>query len=326
MSCCVWLPAEGHEAFLGALRAVLDPAVELVVGAVLPAGTSPGILVAGVPTAEQLAACPGLERVVIPYAGVPARTRSLVRERGDLRLHNLHHNAASTAELAVALLLAAAKAIVPHDRELRRGDWHRRYEPPTAVTLAGGHAVVLGYGAIGQRVSRALLALGMRVSAVRRSAREGDRHGMVALAPPSGLLRLLPEADAVVVCLPLTPETNGILDPVMIRSIRRGAMLVNVGRGALVDEAALYEALATEQLAGAGLDVWYRYPTDEAARTATLPAEHPFHELENVVLSPHRAGLTRQNETMRAHALAALLRAMARGAEVPNEVDLELGY
>lgn len=324
----VWLPtsAGDDDPFVAHLRGALDDDVELLAAEALPAGVSPRVLVQGVPDQAQLEACPELDYLMIPYAGLPKRTAELMRTRPAVGVHNLHHNAAPTAELAVALLLAVSKEVLVHDRELRQGDWRRRYADATTTTLSGGHAVVVGYGAIGQRVARVLIALGMRVSAVRRSAQAGDRHGMVSLDPPSSLPKLLRKADAVVLCVPLTDATEGLLDAPMLRQIPATAYLVNVGRGALVDERALFEALRDRRLAGAGLDVWYRYPREESARADTLPSDWPFHELDHVVLSPHRAGKTRHNEERRARGLARLLRAAARGEAVPNRVDLDRGY
>jgi len=324
----VWLPTKAgdDDPFLTHLRRALDDDVELLAAPDLPAGGDPRVLVAGVPTDEQLAGCSQLEHLVIPYAGVPPQTRARMQARPEVQVHNLHHNAAPTAELAVGLLLACAKEIVPYDRALRSGDWRARYAKPTTATLAGGHAVVLGYGAIGQRVAHVLTSLAMRVSAVRRSAQPGDRHGMVALEPLASLPRLLRTADAVVICLPLTTATEGLLDAALLRLLPRTAYVVNVGRGALVEERALYEALAEGRLAGAGLDVWYRYPRTEDERGATPPSAFPFDELDNVVMSPHRAGQTRQVEQARARALAAVLRAVKAGTPVPNRVDLAHGY
>jgi phosphoglycerate dehydrogenase-like enzyme len=104
------------------------------------------------------------------------------------------------------------------------------------------------------------------------------------------------------------------------------AVLVNVGRGPIVDEAALYHALHEGTLHAAGLDVWYNYPADEASRSHTPPSAYPFHELDNVVMSPHRAGGSDESEMRRMTHLAALLNAAARGDEMPNRVDLQAGY
>jgi phosphoglycerate dehydrogenase-like enzyme len=102
--------------------------------------------------------------------------------------------------------------------------------------------------------------------------------------------------------------------------------LVNVGRGPIVDEAALYQALREGTLHSAGLDVWYNYPTDKAARSHTPPSAYPFHELDNVVMSPHRAGGADETDMLRMMHLAALFNAAARGDEMPNRVDLQAGY
>ena len=124
MSFDVWMPGAEDEAFLGPLRAALVPEVRLHVDDTAP-DAPVRLLVRGVPSAEQLDALEALATVVIPYAGVPEATRELLEARPRLALHNLHHNAAPTAEMAIALMLAAVKRVVPHDRDLRRGDWRR---------------------------------------------------------------------------------------------------------------------------------------------------------------------------------------------------------
>lgn len=320
------MPAAEEGAFLSALRSELPSGVALYVGADPLSQSAIRVLIEGVPTREQLDTCPRLERVIIPYAGVPEKTRELLAAQPHIGLHNLHHNAAPAAELALALMLAAVKRIVPHDRDLRGGDWRRRYRPPETTTLAGRQVLVLGYGAIGRRVARACQALGMTVSAIRRSQGAPDSDQVAALYPPDALRELLPDAQVLFLCLPLTPETAGLIGPEELGLMPLDACLVNVGRGPLVDERALFECLRGHPLFCAGLDVWYRYPRSEQERGNTVPSSYPFHELENVVLSPHRGGLTRQNELQRAQALALLLRAVADATPVPNQVDLEQGY
>ena len=103
-------------------------------------------------------------------------------------------------------------------------------------------------------------------------------------------------------------------------------MLVNIGRGLIVDQAALYAALRDGRLHSAGLDVWYNYPEDKEARSNTSPADFPFHELDNVVMSPHRGSDTPATEAARMPHLARLLNAAARGEPIPNRLDLIAGY
>src|SRR5262249_29388767 len=147
--------------------------------------------------------------------------------------------------------------------------------------LTGKTVLVVGLGEIGREVARLAEAFGMRVLAVRRTA---DAH----TAGPEQLPELVAEADAVVVTLPLTDETHGLIGRAELARMRDGAILVNVGRGAVVDEEALVEALASGKLAGAALDVFAEEP---------LPASSPLWELENVILSPHTAALSiKENE------------------------------
>jgi phosphoglycerate dehydrogenase-like enzyme len=108
--------------------------------------------------------------------------------------------------------------------------------------------------------------------------------------------------------------------------VPRHCILVNVGRGPVIDEEALYTALAERRIRAAGIDVWYQYPKDDAERGNTYPSRLPFHELDNVVMTPHRAGWLQSFETLRVQALAELLNAAAEGKEMPNSVDKELGY
>jgi phosphoglycerate dehydrogenase-like enzyme len=229
--------------------------------------------------------------------------------------------------MALALLLSAAKCIVPIDRKFRNNDWSPRYQPNPSVLLHGKTALILGYGAIGKRVARSCLALGMDVQATRRTlqAREVDNLG-VTIHPAASLFDLLSGADALVVCLPLTEETEGLLDMTALTSLPQGAIVVNVARGPIIQAEALFQALKTGHLHAAGLDVWYNYPKDEDERSETPPSDLPFAELENVVMSPHRAGGSRENVLVRAKALAALLEGEMEGDRTSNRVDLEAGY
>ena len=164
----------------------------------------------------------------------------------------------------------------------------------------------------------------MTVLATRRQRPEQDDVAEVHMI--ADLRRLLPRSHVLIITAPLTPETKGLIGEEELALLPRGALLVNVGRGAIVDEEALYLALKGRQLAAAGLDVWYNYPRDEAAQTDTPPSRFPFHELDNVVMSPHRGGDEIGIEAARMQHLAQLLNVAARGEEMPNRVNREAGY
>ena len=313
------------------LRTQLHPEIVLTVGAEQAGDRVPPetqILVSGFPQREHIAAAPGLRALIVPFAGVPAETRVVLLDFPHVPIYALHYNVAPTAEMAVALLLAAAKLIVPLDADLRRFDWRRRYGVTAATTLDGKTALILGYGLIGRHIAPALRGLGMAVIGVRRrpaTPGEGDLEG-VEIVGAADLHAVLPRADALIVVLPETPETVGIVGARELALLRPGALLVNVGRGPTVDEEALYAALCDGTLRAAGIDVWYQYPQSREARVGTPPARFPFHELENVVLSPHRAGWISEAEHDRMAGLAAMLNAAAEGREMSGRIDKELGY
>lgn len=314
---------------LDLLQEQLDPRVELTMGEVLPVPAVYETLVAGRPEREDIEASANLRRVIVPFAGVPDTTRALLLDYPHIELYNLHHNAPIVAEMVLALLLTAAKEVVVHDQALRHGDWSGRYGAWSAVMLAGKTALIVGYGAIGQRVGALCQALGMHVIGIRRrdfAQPVGLTSPAPALYPPSALHALLPQADVLILTLPLTPATQGIIGEHELALLPPKAILVNVGRGPLVEEGALYLALKAGRLHAAASDVWYQYPTDEASRTQTPPSQYPFGDLPNMILSPHRAGHTDVTEAYRMRDLAAALNAAAKGAPIPNQVDLSAGY
>lgn len=314
---------------LDILEGQLDSSVRLTMGETLPAPAEYEVLVAGRPQREHLEASRALRRVVIPFAGLPEPTRTLLLAYPRLEVYNLHHNAAMVAEMVMGLLLAAAKEVVVHDQALRRGDWSGRYGAWSAVMLEGKTALVVGYGAIGQRVGKLCQAFGMRVVGIRRrdfAQPDGLTSPAPALYPPSALHDWLPQADVLILTAPLTPETQNMIGERELNLLPTKAIVVNVGRGGLVDEAALYQALKDKRVYAAAADVWYQYPTDEASRVQTPPSRYPFGELPNMVLSPHRAGHTDETEGYRMRDLALVLNAAARDEPIPNRVDLSAGY
>ncbi len=306
------------------LNDLTDERLEITWGDTPPADYE--ILVFGRPTAVQLTTNPSLRTVITPFAGVPGSTLKLMRDYPDISLHNLHHNARATAETAVTLLLAAAKFVVPIDNELRRSDWTSRYDQRPIATLYGMRALILGYGRIGRHIAPPLQALGMTVTGVRRTAPAQSDKGGVRVCAVDALPDLLPTTDALISTLPLTGETRGLIGAHELDLLPNDAIVVNVGRGPTIDERALYEALRDGKLRAAAIDVWYHYPDDESERTNTPPSQFPFHELDNVVMSPHRAGFIGMAEDTRLRHLADLLKAAAAGQPIPNEVDRVLGY
>lgn len=305
------------------LAAHLAAAVDYTHGDLPPAPRF-SVLVTGRPSPAELDASPALRKLLIPFAGLPAVTRQTLQNYPQIDVHNLHHNAPIVAETCFALLLAAAKAVVPIDRTFRQHDWSPRYvENRPGVMLAGRTALILGYGRIGARVGGYCRAFGMNVLGIKRTVRPSDPDFVYE---PGALHALLPQTDVLIVALPATPATTDMIGETELHLLRDKAILVNIGRAAVVEEAAFFAALQSGRLHAAASDVWYQYPASTADRNHTPPSNFPFHELDNMVMSPHRSGHVDVTESMRMQALASSLNTYLRSGTMPNRVDLVAGY
>ncbi len=288
------------------------------------------VLIAGRLTDELLQQSPNLKQVILPWAGIPNSFREILGQAAyrHITLHNSHYNAPVVGEFAVTMLLAAMKNMLTLDRKLRQGDWRPRYEPSRALSLRNKTALILGYGAIGRKAASMLHALNFTVLATRNSISEPVEEDGIQIYPSDQLASLLPKVDALILALPLTDATRGIVGSAEIAALPDSAILVNVGRGHLIDEEALFDALKNGDLHAAALDVWYQYPKDEPRRATTHPANLPFYELDNVIMTPHASSALADEEDLylRMDDLANMLNEVARGNAMPNRVDLERGY
>lgn len=281
------------------------------------------VIIGGIVPREILAAAPVLRYQIIPYAGVPRKTREILGDFPHLTLLNSHFNAQAAAEHAWALLLAASKRLVTCHELLRMGDWSPRYADYASWSLQGKTLLLLGYGAIGRALKRMGLAFGMRVMAISRT---GPRDSDLAdRGTPADLPRLSPQADAIIVALPATEETEGWIDAQAFARMKAGVLFVNIGRGAIVAEEAFHDALASGRIGAAGIDTWWRYPDDPRDPTATPPSRFDLAPFDQLVMSPHRASHVAGRDTARIDALIEILQSIERGDPI-NRVDLRVGY
>lgn len=288
-----------------------------------PDADGAAILVDGDPPADLLEA-PSLRHVIVPYAGVRAGLRERMAARPRLALHNSHFNAPFVAQHAVALLLSLAARSGRYDRALRQGDWGP-VNGPESVHLAGRRALLVGFGAIGRAMVPMLRGFGMELEAVRRTPDAGDET--VTQWAPGDLHRALARADVVLVSVPSTPSTDGLLDEAAFAALRPGALVVNVGRGSVIDEDAAWAALDAGRIGGLGLDVWWRYPDGPDQRSTTLPSRRPFHLHPDVVLSPHRANAVAGWTLASVRDVLATIDGVVSGRDPErNRVDVGAGY
>jgi phosphoglycerate dehydrogenase-like enzyme len=307
-------------------KSLLDPDINFTEGKLIPDPANYQILVHPTPSKEWIEASQNLRAVVVPWAGIPQKTRDVLINYPNVSLHNLHHNNFNTAEMGFSLLLAAAKYLVPLDQKLRNNDWTPRYEDPKAIILRGRTALILGFGEIGQALAAYCLGFGMNVMATKKHPEDYGGDLDVQVYSGEKLHELLPKADILFIALPLTNETENLIGEKEINLLPEGSIIINIGRGPIVNQYALYEGLKSGHLHSAGSDVWYNYPKSKEERKNTPPADVPLGNLENFVMSPHRGGMVKEVEIQRAEALADLLNSANRGDPIPNKVDIEAGY
>jgi len=223
-------------------------------------------------------------------------------------------HAGPLAEFALFGLLAFAKDLPKLLADQREHHWPPGQQP--VGELRDRTLLIVGLGEIGTETARLAQAFGMRVLAVKRDA-SGEAPHVDELHPADELPALVARADGIVITLPLTDATRGLLDADTLAAVKPGAVLVNVGRGAVVDEAALAERLQDGTFAGAALDVFAEEP---------LPPDSPLWELENVIVSPHNVALVDAEEARIVDLFCDNLRRRLAGEPLRNQLDPEVLY
>jgi phosphoglycerate dehydrogenase-like enzyme len=249
-----------------------------------------------------------------PAAGTDAI--DVARLPAQSALCNCHGHEDAIAEYVFAALLQRHVPLTRADADLRRGQWTYWAGRPGALrTELGGQTLgLLGFGHISKAIAVRAKAFGMRVHAANRSPID-SAHVDRAFALTE-LHAFLAGVDVVVVTLPLTPQTQGLVDAAAFAAMRPGAWLVNVGRGPVVAEQALFDALASQRLGGAVIDTWYQYPTPSQPECA--PSTLDFAALPNVVMTPHMSGWTAGTVARRQRTMADNISRLAAGRPLLN--------
>jgi phosphoglycerate dehydrogenase-like enzyme len=258
----------------------------------------------GLPTPAdlRLVQVPGVGCDEIDIAALPA----------SAALCNVRGHGAGVAEYVVLQMLEWCYRLRDCESEFRTGSWRgsSRFGAPPLRELHGATVGIVGYGEIGRAIATRLQPFGVQVLVANRSKQDDP-----AIAKTFGLDRLaemLAACDFAVVAIPLVDATRGLIGSPELTALGPTGVLVNIARGPVVDETALWTALNDQSLGGAIIDVWYQYPDEQSPRRP--PSQYPFHDLTNVRMTPHIAGWTDGTMAQRRDDIADNFRRLATGA------------
>ena len=217
------------------------------------------------------------------------------------------------SEHILALMLALTRDLQRCVRDQAHHFWNRDHHP---IEMDGSTMGLIGMGAIGEKTAEKAKGLNMRVLGLRRRP-EKTSPWVDRMYGPDELLEMLPQADWVIITAPLTRETKGFIGERELRAMKNTAYIINIGRGAIIQEQVLIRALREGWIAGAGLDVFEQEP---------LPEDSPLWDMENVIITPHYAGLTPYYTDRLVEIFVENLRRYRAGEPLINEVDKQVGY
>lgn len=273
------------------------------------------VLIAGVANRKIIESCPNLKLIHSYISGAGHIDLHCANALGIPVCSAKGFNAVSVAEHVIMFLLCLLRSPARLDRQVRAGQWNRNedFSELEQKTLA-----IIGLGKVGAELAKRAKAFNMRVLAVRRRPSLGDNDiGVDFLGGPEFIDEIGAQADFVSVNVPATRETIGLFSTERLAAMRRGVIFVNVSRGQVVNLDALHDMLKCGHLRAAGLDVFNPEPPD---------ISHPIFALENVIVSPHVAGRSRESEFRRVELILENVNRLARKEPLMNLVDPELGY
>lgn len=265
----------------------------------------------------NMPAAPKLRLLQVPGAGLDQIKFDDVPPRASI-CNAYGHDVAGGEYVLLAMLAWCHEFVATHE-SMKAGSWHMsgRTGAPLHDELYGKTIGILGLGPIGLAAARLAKAFGTTVLGCNRTVREQPDF-VDQIYPLQDLHEFLGRCDFVAVCIALAPQTVGLLNRVALSRMKKTAVVVNVARGAIIDEDALFEALRDKQIAGAVIDAWYRYPTPTDLTIA--PSKHPFASLPNVLMTPHSSIWTRGMIERRWTDIAANIDALTSGAALKNIV------
>ncbi|RPI18110.1 MAG: hydroxyacid dehydrogenase [Ignavibacteriae bacterium] len=272
-------------------------------------------------TADELNSAEKLKIIFVPFTGLNNFPLEILKER-NISISNTHANANYVAEKAIALILALLGRVVEYHNELKKGNWFRSFDDSdTWTSIQGKSCGILGYGSIGKNIAKILKGFDCKIIGFKKHITNDNDEYADELS--SSINDVISKSDVVFVCLPLNNETKGLISEDILSKMK-GKYIVNIARGDIVNEDALYTALKDGTLAGAALDVWYNYPGKKQG--PVFPSNKPIYELPNVVISPHKASNTQKAIEDMIDDTIENIRTYLKSGVTPNLIDKERYY
>lgn len=288
------------------------------------------VLIGWRPILELLEHAKNMRVFINPGAGIHHLLKDFreINKKRKVTLINGHGNSYFVAQHTVALLLSLMNRIIPHHEWMRQGIWRTGDGDAASIPLRFKNVGLLGYGAINKKVHKMLSGFTVNFSVLRRdwSKKENSIPTKVKQYNFEQLHEFLQNIDILIIAIPVTKLTNNMIGKEELKILGPKGILVNVSRGDIVNQEALYNALKNKTIFGAAIDVWYDYHPESDEQGKKFPYKFPFHQLKNIILSPHRgyspfSDLLRWNEV-----IENIKRLTQMRTDLLNVIDLEEGY
>lgn len=279
-------------------------------------------IVGGSLTEQQLKRAKNLKVIFVPWTGTDKLPWKAIKER-KIMVSNSHGNGKMVAERALSLSLSLLGRVVEFHNDLEKGIWHGFAvgfkEEDYWYSLQNKKVAILGTGVIGKHLAKFLKGFNCYIVGFKRKIEPIEGFNEIV----DNINDAIKKADVIYLTLPLTDKTYKIINEEKFK-LMNNKFLINVGRGELIDEKALYNALNNGILKGFASDVWYNYPSKE--KEVVLPFNYPIHKFKNVVLSPHVGGFTIEGQKGRIDELFENIKSFLETGHPKTVVDLELMY
>ena len=287
------------------------------------------IIVGWRPTPKLLKEAKNLKLFINPGAGVQHLLEMFTdMEERNITLVNGHGNAFFTAQHIMGMLISVTNNIIPHHNWMKQGKWRLGDKEAKSIPLNQRTIGLLGYGRINKTVHKMLSPFEANICILKRSwgTEENDVYPS-AFQPyePDDLHSFLVNIDTLIIALPHTKETEGLIGMKELKLLGKKGIVVNAGRGSIIKEEDFYNALKEGVISAAAIDVWYDYKPEPDEKERLFPTKYPFYKLDNVLLSPHRAASPFDDLKRWDEVIENIIR-FSNGESLINEVDVRAGY